>query len=117
MRVAVVTHPVVGPVVEVGPGGGAGRFAVAARRVLPLSDRGAEELLAESGLEEMLDHDARAHLCRLVRMLCAVVDVAPEVTELVCDPVIVRPDGTDVVEVRAVLAPVEADDAPQVRRL
>jgi hypothetical protein len=31
--------------------------------------------------------------------------------------VIVRADGTDVVEVRAALAPVEADDAPQVRRL
>ena len=45
------------------------------------------------------------------------VDAAPEVTELVCDPVIVRADGTDVVEVRAALAPVEADDAPQVRRL
>jgi len=117
VRVAVATHPVVGPVVEVGPGGGAGRFAASARRVLPVSDRGAEELLEESGLDEVLDPKARDQLCAVVRSLCAIVDAAPEVTELVCDPLIVRPDGADVVEVRVVLAPVEADDVPLVRRL
>jgi len=117
VRVAVTTHPVVGPVVEVGPGGGAGRFAVPARRVLPVSDEAADELLEESGLEEALDPQARAHLCDAVRALCAIVDAAPEVTELVCDPIIVRPDGADIVEVRVALAPVEADDAPLVRRL
>lgn len=117
VRVAVGTHPVVGPVVQVGPGGGAGRFATPTRRVLPVSDRGAEELVAESGLDEALDDDARAHLVGLIRALCAIVDAAPEVTELVCDPVIVRADGVDVIEVRATLAPVEADDVPLVRRL
>jgi len=117
VRVAVTTHPVVGPVVEVGPGGGAGRFTVPARRVLPVSDESAEELLDESGLDDVLDERSRAGVCAVVRRLCAVVDAAPEVTELVCDPLIVRPDGVDVVEVRAVLAPVEADDVPLVRRL
>ncbi|MFP5321029.1 MAG: GNAT family N-acetyltransferase [Acidimicrobiia bacterium] len=117
VRIAISTHPVVGPVVQVGPGGGAGRFATPARRVLPVTDRGAEELVDESELDEVLDPAARAHVVDLVRSLCAIVDAAPEVTELVCDPVIARPDGVDVVEVRATLAPVEADDVPLVRRL
>ena len=117
VRIAIGTHPVVGPVVEVGPGGGAGRFATPVRRVLPVSDRGAEDLVAESELDEVLDDRSRANLVGLVRALCAIVDAAPEVTELVCDPVIVRPDGADVIEVRVTLAPVELDDAPLVRRL
>ena len=53
----------------------------------------------------------------LVRRLCAIVDAAPEVTELTCDPVIVRPDGADVIEVQATLAEVSVDDVPLVRRL
>jgi len=117
VRIAIGTHPVVGPVVQVGPGGAAGRFSDPARRVLPVSDRGAEELVAESELDDALDDATQAHVVALVRSLCAIVDAAPEVTELVCDPVIARSDGVDVVEVRATLAPVELDDAPQVRRL
>lgn len=117
VRIAVSTHPVVGPVVQVGPGGGAGRYATPTRRVLPVTDRGVEDLVAESELDDALDDASRAHVIVLVRSLCAIVDAAPEVTELVCDPVIARPDGVDVVEVRATLATVEADDAPLVRRL
>lgn len=117
VRVSVGTHPVVGPVVRVGPGGGAGRFAPSPRRVLPLTDRGADELVTESGLDDVLDADARRHVVDLVRRLCAIVDAAPEVTELTLDPVIVRPDGADVIEVRATLAEVGVDDVPLVRRL
>jgi len=117
VRIAIATHPVVGPVVQVGPGGGAGRFATPARRVLPVTDQGVEELVCESELDDVLDDETRAHVIALVRSLCAIVDAAPEVTELVCDPVIARPDGVDVVEVRATLAPVELDDRPLVRRL
>jgi len=117
VRIAITTHPVVGPVVHVGPGGGAGRYATPTRRVLPVTDRGVHEVVAESELDDVLDDATRAHLVDLVRSLCALVDAAPEVTELVCDPVIARPDGVDVVEVRATLAPVEVDDVPPVRRL
>ncbi|HAS12848.1 MAG TPA: hypothetical protein DCS55_20420, partial [Acidimicrobiaceae bacterium] len=63
------------------------------------------------------DDDSRRHVVDLVRRLCAIVDSAPEVTELTCDPVIVRADGADVIEVRATLADVAADDVPLVRRL
>jgi acyl-CoA synthetase (NDP forming)/RimJ/RimL family protein N-acetyltransferase len=117
VRVVVETHPVVGPVVRVGPGGGASRFADAPRRVLPLTHIAADELLAESGMEAVLDADSRDRLLELVRRLAAVVDAAPEVYELVCDPVIVRPDAADVIEVRAVFESVRADRRPAVRRL
>lgn len=117
VRVSVATHPVVGPVVRVGPGGGAGRFAPSPRRVLPLTDRGADELLTESRLDDVLDERSRGHVVDLVRRLCAIVDAAPEVTELTCDPVIVRPDGVDVIEVRATLAEVGVDEALRVRHL
>lgn len=117
VRISIATHPVVGPVVRLGPGGGAGRFAPSPRRVLPLTDQGAEELVTESGLHEVLDDDSRRRVVDLVRRLCAIVDSAPEVTELTCDPVIVRADGADVIEVRATLADVAADDVPLVRRL
>ena len=117
VRVSIGTHPVVGPVVRVGPGGGAGRFAPSPRRVLPLTDLGADELVTESGLDDVLDAESRRHVVDLVRRLCAIVDAAPEVTELTCDPVIIRPDGADLVEVRATLAEVGVDDVPLVRRL
>ena len=117
VRIAIGTHPIVGPVVRVGPGGGAGRFATHIRRVLPISDRSADELVDDAGLDEVLDDESRRRLTDLVRAMCAIVDAAPEVTTLICDPVIVRPDGADVIEVRATLAPVEVDDVPLVRRL
>lgn len=117
VRVAVETHPVVGPVIRVGPGGGAGRFAAAPRRVLPLTDIAAEELLADSGMAELLDPESCQNLLALTRRLAAVVDAAPEVLELVCDPVIVRPDAVDVLEVKVALQSVRPDRTPPVRRL
>jgi acyl-CoA synthetase (NDP forming)/RimJ/RimL family protein N-acetyltransferase len=117
VRISIGTHPVVGPVVRVGPGGGAGRFAPSPRRVLPLTDRGADELVTESGLDDVLDPDSRRHVVDLIRRLCAIVDAAPEVTELTCDPIIVRPDGADVIEVQATLAEVSVDDGTLVRRV
>ncbi len=117
VRIVVETHPVVGPVVRVGPGGAASRFIDAPRRVLPLTDVGASELLADSGVSEALDDDARARLLELVRRLAAIVDAAPEVLELTCNPVLVRPDAADIVEVRVVLQSVRPDETPPVRRL
>ena len=117
VRVCVETHPVVGPVVRVGPGGGASRFADAPRRVLPLTDLAAEDLLDASPVAALLEGPARAELVVLIRRLAAAVDAAPEIAELVCDPVIVRPDAADIVELRVVLEQVRADPAPPVRRL
>ena len=117
VRVAVETHPVVGPVMQVGPGGGAGRYASAPQRVLPLTDLGAAELVDESGLDVVVDAAARSHLIDLVRSLAAIVDAAPEIGELVCDPVILRDDGADVVEVQITLSQVRPDDDAPVRHL
>lgn len=117
VRVAIETHPVVGPVVRVGPGGGAGRFAHAPRRVLPISDRTADDLVDASGLADLLDDESRAQLRDLVQRLGAIVDAAPEIVELVCDPVILRADAADIVDVRITVASVDNDDEPSVRRL
>ncbi|MDZ7674066.1 MAG: GNAT family N-acetyltransferase [Acidimicrobiales bacterium] len=117
VRVAVETHPVVGPVLRVGPGGGAGRFTDAARQVLPVTDAGARELVDGSAVAELLDDRAQDHLVELVRRLGAVVDAAPEIVELICDPVIVRADAADVVEVRIAVEEVRARATPPVRRL
>ncbi len=117
VRIAIETHPVVGPVIRVGPGGGAGRFAVAPRRVLPISDRTADELIEASGVAEILDQQSHDRLRDLIQRLGAIVDAAPEIVDLVCDPVIVRPDAAAVVEVRITVASVENDDEPSVRRL
>ena len=117
VRICVETHPVVGPVVRLGPGGGASRFADAPRRVLPLTDLGADELLDDSPVAALVDAAARANLVELVRRLTAVVDAAPEIVELVCDPVIVRADAADIVELRVVVEQVRPDTAPPVRRV
>ncbi len=117
VRVAIETHPVVGPVIRVGPGGGAGRFAEAHRRVLPISDRTADDLIDASGVAELLDPASHARLLELIQRLGAIVDAAPEIVDLVCDPVIVRPDAADIVDVRITVASVDHDDEPSVRRL
>ena len=117
VRVAVETHPVVGPVVRVGPGGAAGRFADPPRRVLPLTDQAAAELVAESGIDDLLDDEARRELVDLVRRVAALADAAPEILELACDPVIVRADAADVVELRVTLQSVRADPTSDVRRI
>ncbi len=116
VRVAIRTHPVVGPVVQVGPGGGAGRYLDSTRRVLPVTDLAVDELVVDAGLHELLDDAGLGHLRQLVRSLCAIVDAAPAIVELVCDPVIVSSTGAAVVELRVALAP-ERPPAPDVRRL
>lgn len=117
VRVAIEIHPVVGPVVRVGPGGGAARFAAAPRRVLPLTDIAAAELVDDAGVSDLLGKKSRDHLVALVRQLAAIVDAAPEIAELICDPVIVRDDAADVIEVQAELEAVTPDVLPPVRRL
>lgn len=117
VRIAVETHPVVGSVVRIGPGGGAGRFATTAARVLPVSDRSTAELVEAAGLADLLVDGARDRLVELVQSLGAIVDAAPEVASIVCDPVIVRPDAADVIEVRASLGIPPDDDLPGVRRV
>lgn len=116
VRVAIEVHPIVGAVVHVGPGGGAGRYVSAGAQVLPVTDRTLATLVDESAFAEDLREPARRRLVELVGRLAACVDAAPEIVELVCDPVIVRDDGADIVDVTVQLAPVDAT-APPVRRL
>lgn len=117
VRIAVEVHPVVGPVMRIGPGGSAARFAAAPRSVLPISDRRVAELVDSSGVAELLDADGRTAVEALARQLAAIVDAAPEIVELVCDPVIVRADGADVIEVRVVVEAVRRSEEPPVRRV
>ncbi len=117
VRISIRTHPIVGPVVTVGPGGGAGRFSEPPRRALPLTDLAAVELVDDSGLDEVLDPVARGQLVDLVGRLAAFVDAAAPVAELTCDPVIVRADRADIVDVDLVLAEPGPPPPPDVRRL
>lgn len=117
VRVAIETHPVVGPVARVGPGGGAGRYGEAPRSVLPLTDIAAAALLTASPVGALLDGAARDRLLELVHQLSAIVDAVPEIVELVCDPVIVRDDAADVVEVHIAVESVQPDQRPSVRRV
>lgn len=117
VQIAIETHPVVGPVVRLGPGGGAARFGSAPQRVLPISDVGVRELVVESGLADLLDAESIEHVVALVRRIAALADAAPEVANLVCNPVIARPDGADVVEVSVTLEAVQPDQRPPVRRV
>lgn len=117
IRVAIETHPVVGPVIRVGPAGGAGRFMPAPRRVLPLTEVEAAELIDDAGVSEALSPASRLHLVSTVRRLAAVVDAAPEIVELVCDPVIVRDDDADLVELQVTVEAVRPDVRPPVRRI
>ena len=117
VRISVDVHPLVGPVIQVGPGGGAARYAAGQRQVLPISDRTAAELVDDAGFGELLSEQARAKLISLVRRIGAVVDAVPEIAELRCDPVIVRDDGAEVIEASITLETVPTDDRPIVRRL
>lgn len=117
VRVAIEIHPMVGAVVRVGPGGIAGSYMPAPSRVLPLTDAGAEQLVAEAALGTALSDRARGRLVDVVRDLASTVDAAPEIVELVCDPVIVRDDGADVVDITIVAEAIRPDVRPAVRRI
>jgi acyl-CoA synthetase (NDP forming)/GNAT superfamily N-acetyltransferase len=117
LAVTVTEHPLVGPVLTLGPGGAATPLAAADVQVLPLTDRDARALVARSPVTPLLATGAAAHLEDLLLRVGALVEEAPEVVALELNPVIVSGAGASVVDARMTVAPIERDPLPPVRRV
>jgi hypothetical protein len=111
-------HPAVGPVLSLGPGGAAAALDTAVDvRVLPLTDLEARRLVAASRLGPVLDGAGQVALEEALLRVAALVEEAPEITELVLNPVIVRDGQAVVAQAVATVAPLERDPRPPVRRV
>jgi acyl-CoA synthetase (NDP forming)/RimJ/RimL family protein N-acetyltransferase len=116
LAVAVAGHPLVGPVVTVGPGGAATGLGEISAHVLPLTDSEARRFVA--GLPgEVLPDDVGERLVDLLLRVGALVDEVPELTGLELNPVILSPGGIAIVDAAVQVAPVERNPLPPVRRL
>ena len=114
---AVTDHPVVGPVLTLGPGGVATGVGTSAAHVLPLTDVEARRFVSGLPVAGLLDPAARARLEELLGRVGALADAVPELTGLELNPVILAPAGIAVVDARVRVAPVDRDPLPPVRRL
>ncbi len=113
-RIAVDQHPVLGSVLGFGPALG----GPLDRRILPLTDADALDLVERGALAEELRDIAtagRAALVELLLRLSALADAVPELSRLRVGPVIVSGSRAAVTDIRVTLAP--WDTAPAVRRL
>lgn len=118
VAITVSDHPEVGPVLALGPGGASAALDPAVDlRVLPLSDRDAEHLVAASRLGAVFDAASRAHLEQLILRIGALVEAVPEVVGLLANPVIVSPAGATLTDVRIDVASVDATPVPLLRRV
>lgn len=122
VEVAAHRHPNVGVVAQVGLGG---ISSVADRHrpvgLVPLTDTGVRQLVAESSAALVLDAldrggSALAHVHDVVAQVAALADAVPELADVVANPVIVSGDGAHVVGLRVRVLPVD-DRPPAVRRL
>jgi acyl-CoA synthetase (NDP forming)/RimJ/RimL family protein N-acetyltransferase len=121
--VGVVQEPVFGPLVVFGLGGVATEVLDdRAARLAPLTDTDAVQMI--SGIRAaplLLGHRGSspvdtAALSDLLLRVSRLADDLPEVAELDLNPVIARPDGVHVVDVRIRIAPAEPRD-PFLRQL
>ena len=117
VAVAVADHPVVGPVLTLGPGGVATSVGTSGSHVLPLTDVEARRFVSELPLAGLLDDGASARLYDLLGRVGALSDAVPELTGLELNPVILSPGGIGIVDARARVAAVDRDPLPPVRRL
>ena len=115
--VTVTDHPIVGPVLTLGPGGAATSLGAVENQVLPLTDREAARLVDRCPLARLLDAEARSRLEDLLLRVSALVDGAPEIVGLELNPVILTATGAAIADARLQVAPVERDPLPPVRRL
>ena len=100
-----------------GPGGVATPLARVAVQVLPLTDRDAEALVADSPVDALLDDAARAHLADLLLRVGALVEEAREVVGLELNPIIVSPEGAAIADARIDASPTSHNPLPPVRRV
>jgi acyl-CoA synthetase (NDP forming)/RimJ/RimL family protein N-acetyltransferase len=117
VAVGVAEHPLVGPILTVGPGGVATPVAAAQAHVLPLTDTEARAFVAGLALAGLLDAAARGHLEDLLLRVSALVDQVPELTGLDLNPVVLSGAGAAIVDARVRLASVDRNPLPPVRRL
>jgi acyl-CoA synthetase (NDP forming)/RimJ/RimL family protein N-acetyltransferase len=117
VAVTVTEHPLVGPVLTLGPGGVATPLAGVQVQVLPLTDRDAETLVAGGRLAALLDDASRAHLSDLLLRVGALVEEAPELVGLELNPIILSRSGAAVADARLQVSPVPHNPLPPVRRV
>jgi hypothetical protein len=117
VAVAVTGHPLVGPVLSLGPGGVATTVGTSQVHVLPLTDRDARRCVETSSVAPLLDGPARAALEDLLLRVGALVEAAPEVEALELNPVILSAGRAQVTDAQVWVAPRALDHRPPVRRL
>jgi acetate---CoA ligase (ADP-forming) len=107
MLVGSVSDPVFGQVLAVGAGGVTVELTRdVATRVVPLTDADAAEMVRELATFPLLDGFRGAPTKDVVALedvilrVAALVDRHPEVLEMDCNPVMVRPHGAVVVDAR-----------------
>jgi len=107
MLVGVVNDALFGPVVACGAGGVAVEVLKDVKvRITPLTDRDAHEMVTSLRTFPLLDGFRGAPKCDvagledLLLRVAAMVEHHPEIAEMDCNPVIVRPEGAVIVDAR-----------------
>jgi acyl-CoA synthetase (NDP forming)/GNAT superfamily N-acetyltransferase len=120
--VGVADDHVFGPLIVLGPSGATSLLAGQAARLAPLTTADAETLIGSvrgvslpRGDRDTPAADLDALRDLLLRVSRLAVDL-PEITELDLNPVIVRPDGTHIIDARIKVMPCEPQD-PFLRKL
>jgi acyl-CoA synthetase (NDP forming)/GNAT superfamily N-acetyltransferase len=116
-------HPSFGGVMSVGIGG----VMAAANpnlpmRILPVTDADAGRLVASSPIATLLasespDGEAIDACGRFLAQLSGVLELVPELADILLNPLVVRADGVHVVDAWVRVAPYRWDPSPAVRRL
>lgn len=114
MLVGVVHDKLFGPVVACGAGGTAVEVLKDVKvRITPLTDRDAHEMVTSLRTFPLLDGFRGAPKCdvagleQLLLRIAAMVEQHPEIAEMDCNPVIVRPEGAVIVDARVRVEPAE----------
>jgi acetyl coenzyme A synthetase (ADP forming)-like protein len=107
MLVGVVHDKLFGPVVACGAGGTAVEVLKDVKvRITPLTDRDAHEMVTTLRTFPLLDGFRGAPKCDVAGLeevllrIAAMVEQHPEISEMDCNPVIVRPEGAVIVDAR-----------------
>jgi acyl-CoA synthetase (NDP forming) len=107
MLVGVVHDKLFGPVVACGAGGTAVEVLKDVKvRITPLTDRDAHEMVTTLRTFPLLDGFRGAPKCDVASLedvllrIAAMVEQHPEISEMDCNPVIVRPEGAVIVDAR-----------------
>ncbi len=121
--IGVIQEPVFGPLVVFGLGGVATEvLGDHAARLAPLTDADADELVGGTRVGALLSGHRgspavdTAAIADLLLRVSRLADDVPEIAELDLNPVIARPDGAHVVDVRIKIVPAAPRD-PFLRQL